>query len=100
MTLEREIAELQRLLDVHAGGVELVELTADGTARLRFTGMCTGCVARPLTTATTVRPFLLAVDGVNAVEIEGSRISQEAEERIADLLARTAPELLLQASSR
>ena len=95
MTLNQDLGDLQRLLAVHAGGIELVELTPDGTARLRYTGMCTGCLARPLTTATTVRPFVLALEGVNAVEVEGSRISQEAEERIADFLARTAPQFRL-----
>jgi hypothetical protein len=45
--------------------------------------MCTGCHLRPLTTASTIRPALLALDGVEAVEIEGSRISAEAEARLA-----------------
>jgi hypothetical protein len=49
--------------------------------------MCTGCHLRPLTTATTVRPALLALPGVEAVEIEGSRISAEAEARLAAALA-------------
>lgn len=91
MTLSRTLDELRDLLAVHAGGIELVELTPDGTARLRYTGMCTGCAYRPLTTAATVRPFLLAADGVRAVEIAGSRISQEAEARLADSLARFRP---------
>jgi len=93
--LSQSLEELQNVLAVHAGGIELVEVTSDGTVRLRYTGMCTGCLARPLTTATIVRPFLLALEGINAVEIEGSRISEEAEERLASLLARTAPELRL-----
>ena len=54
--------------------------------RLRFTGMCTGCHLRPLTTASTIRPALLELEGVEAVEIEGSRISAEAEARLAAAL--------------
>jgi Fe-S cluster biogenesis protein NfuA len=76
------LEELRPALDAHAGGIELVEIDR-GTVRLRFTGMCTGCHLRPLTTASTIRPALLALDGVEAVEIEGSRISAEAEARLA-----------------
>jgi Fe-S cluster biogenesis protein NfuA len=85
------IEDLQDVLAAHAGGIELVELKADGTARLRYTGMCTGCMYRPLTTAATVRPFVLAADDVTAVEIEGSRISEEAEARLAEALVQEAP---------
>jgi hypothetical protein len=53
--------------------------------------MCTGCHLRPLTTATTVRPALLALPDVEAVEIEGSRISAEAEARLAAALAPYSP---------
>ena len=79
----RECLErLRPALNAHAGGIELVEVK-DGTVRLRFTGMCTGCHLRPLTTGSTIRPALLEVAGVNAVEIEGSHISAEAEARLA-----------------
>ena len=73
---------LRPALGAHAGGVELVEVNGS-TVRLRFTGMCTGCHLRPLTTASTIRPALLELAGVDAVEIEGSRISAEAEARLA-----------------
>ena len=80
------VDELRRILDAHAGGIELVGVTG-GVVSLRYTGMCTGCQLRPLTTASTVRPALLAVPGVDAVEIEGSRISAEAEARLARAFA-------------
>ena len=80
--IEARLEALRPVLDAHAGGVELVEVR-DGVVRLSFTGMCTGCHLRPLTTASTIRPALLALDGVNDVEIEGSRISAEAEARLA-----------------
>jgi Fe-S cluster biogenesis protein NfuA len=76
------LEELQPILGAHAGGIELVEVRGS-TVRLRFTGMCTGCHLRPLTTASTVRPALLDLTGIDRVEIEGSRISAEAEARLA-----------------
>jgi Fe-S cluster biogenesis protein NfuA len=79
--LER-LERLGPILDAHAGGIELIDVRGS-TVRLRFTGMCTGCHLRPLTTASTIRPALLELTGVDAVEIEGSRISAEAEARLA-----------------
>jgi Fe-S cluster biogenesis protein NfuA len=86
-TVLARIEELRPALDAHAGGVELVSVE-EGVVRLRFTGMCTGCPLRPVTTASTIRPALLELDGVTAVEVEGSRISAEAEARIAAAIAR------------
>ena len=76
------LVTLSRVLGAHAGGVELVWIR-EGVVRIRYTGMCTGCHLRPLTTASMVRPALLAIEGVTAVEVEGSRISAQAEERLA-----------------
>jgi Fe-S cluster biogenesis protein NfuA len=75
------IDELGVVLGAHAGGIELVDIV-DGVVRVRYTGMCTGCQLRPLTTASTVRPALLELDGIESVEVEGSRISAEAEARL------------------
>jgi Fe-S cluster biogenesis protein NfuA len=80
------LEELRPALDAHAGGVEVVSVEG-GVVRLRFTGMCAGCPLRPVTTASTIRPALLALDGVRAVEVEGSRISAEAEARLAAAFA-------------
>ncbi len=76
------LERLRPVLDAHAGGIELVDVSGS-TVRLRFTGMCTGCHLRPLTTASTIRPALLELADVDAVEIEGSRISAEADARLA-----------------
>jgi Fe-S cluster biogenesis protein NfuA len=80
---------LDAALNAHAGGLELVEVAGDGAVAVRYTGMCTGCPMRPLTTAATVRPVLLELEGVTAVRVEGSRISEEAEQRLAAALAPT-----------
>ena len=85
--VDRE-ALLERLEDVnsvmasHVGGVELVDVSPDGVVRLRFTGMCTGCQLRPLTTAYTIEPALLELEGVTAVHADGARISREAAQRL------------------
>jgi Fe-S cluster biogenesis protein NfuA len=84
--LEARIGEINALMRAHAGGVELHEVTADGTVSLRFAGKCTGCELRPLTMAGAVRPALLALDGVNRVTAIGVRISDEAEQRLAESL--------------
>lgn len=80
--LEARVAEITRLLGVHAGGVELVRVSEEGVARVRFTGMCQGCPNRPLTSAWAVKPGLLELEGITGVEIEGARISAEAEARM------------------
>jgi Fe-S cluster biogenesis protein NfuA len=86
-TVEAALGEVRRMLAAHAGGVDLVQLTDDGTLRLRFSGMCTGCMLRPLTTASVVRPRLVQADGVREVEIVGGRVSAEAEARLAAMAA-------------
>ena len=85
--VEARLRAIEPALRAHAGGVELVDVSTDGVVSLRFTGMCTGCPFRPLTAAATVRPALLALDGVRAVSIPGARISEEAEARLARALA-------------
>jgi Fe-S cluster biogenesis protein NfuA len=84
--LRARLEELRPALAAHAGGIELVDVDR-GVVRIRFTGMCTGCHLRPLTTASTIRPALLDLDGVTAVEVEGSRISAEAEARLVAAFA-------------
>lgn len=80
--LRRRLGEVQRRLGAHAGGIELDALGRDGSLRVRFTGMCAGCPFRPLTMHGTVRPALLALPGVTAVEADGARVSEEALERM------------------
>jgi Fe-S cluster biogenesis protein NfuA len=89
--VEQRLESLRPVLSAHAGGVELVSIT-DGVVRIRYTGMCTGCHLRAATTAGTVRPALLALDEVTAVEVEGSRISAQAEARLARAFARATEE--------
>ncbi len=80
--LEQRIDEVCRLMSAHAGAIELVEVSSRGAVRVRFTGMCAGCLFRPLTMRGTIEPALRAVPGVSAVAADGARISEEAAERL------------------
>ena len=80
--LEHRIATLNVLIASHAGGMTLESVSPDGCVCVRYTGMCTGCDYRPLTTAGTVEPALLDVAGVTRVVVRGARVSDEAAARI------------------
>jgi Fe-S cluster biogenesis protein NfuA len=88
----RTLEVVNSRLTACAGGVELRSVEEDGTVRLGLTGMCTGCSRRPLTLAGYVRPALESVPGVTDVQIENSRVSRFAEERLARLLAEDGDE--------
>lgn len=91
--VQARVAQLDRLIKAHAGGLMLEGVARDGTVRVRFTGMCAGCENRPVTTIGSVRPALMAIEGVVRVEIVGARISEEAEQRIAMDLKDYTPRL-------
>ena len=84
--LARRIESLSTLIRSHAGGLQLVDVTAEGAVVVRYTGMCAGCEYRPVTTAGTVEPALLAIPGVRRVEVRGGRVSEEAQSRIKESL--------------
>jgi Fe-S cluster biogenesis protein NfuA len=81
--LARRIEEICRVMSAHAGAIELVEVSAAGAVRVRFTGMCAGCMFRPLTMRGTIAPALEEIPGVSAVHADGARISEESAARLA-----------------
>lgn len=81
--VEERVHEVSTFINMHAGGLELVSASDDGAVEVEFTGMCTGCPYRPVTMEATVRPALMAVPGVTSVAARGSRISAQAEKRVA-----------------
>ena len=83
-TIAERVSALSDLMTMHAGGLELETVDADGNVRVRFTGMCTGCLYRPVTMAATIRPALMELDGVTAVQAAGSRVSERAERLLAE----------------
>lgn len=80
--LERRVAQVSRAMATHGGGLELVEVSARGAVRLRFTGLCAGCQLRPLTFTETIEPAVRTVPGVRSVHADGARISEEAAMRL------------------
>jgi len=86
--LEDRIVEINGLMRAHAGAIELLDVSEDGEVRVRLVGKCTGCELRPVTLAATIRPGLLAVKGVARVTAMGVRVSEEAEQRLAQSMTR------------
>lgn len=43
------IAQVQPVLGLHGGAIELVKVTDDGVVELRFKGACVGCAAADIT---------------------------------------------------
>jgi Fe-S cluster biogenesis protein NfuA len=95
--VEQRLDDLRRLLRTHAGSVDLLELSPDGVVRIRLTGLCQACPLKPVTTAGTLRPALLSIEGVEAVEVEGAHLSDEAEARLQGYLAEFGSRSLLNA---
>ena len=95
--VQLQVQRLGRVLDAHAGGLQLVGTEADGSVTVRFTGMCCGCPLRPVSMAGLIRPALLSVEGVTAVSAEGGRISAEAESRLVRQLKAFGSACLLSA---
>lgn len=53
------LREAEPALGLHGGGVELVDVTDDNVAILRFTGACVGCIAADMTLEYGLRELLL-----------------------------------------
>ncbi len=47
--VEAILAEVQPLLGLHGGAIELVDITEAGEVMLRFKGACVGCAAADVT---------------------------------------------------
>lgn len=91
--LQQRIEQVCRVMSAHAGGIELLDVSSNGAVRLRFNGMCTGCLFRPLTMQGTIEPALLEVPGVTTVEAAGARLSHEATTRMHHYLKNSKPPL-------
>jgi Fe-S cluster biogenesis protein NfuA len=86
--IAEHVAMLSDFLGQHAGGLTLEGIDDDGHVTVRYTGMCTGCLYRPVTMGATIRPYLLEVDGVTSVEAVGSRMNDQANARLQEDLGR------------
>lgn len=79
------LTELNLALRTHGGSVELVGVDGD-TLRLRMIGLCSACLFKPVTTESTIRPFIAQRLGMR-VQILGARVSAEAQARMERALA-------------
>jgi Fe-S cluster biogenesis protein NfuA len=86
--IAHHVALLSDFLAQHAGGLTLEGVDDDGHVTVRYTGMCTGCLYRPVTMGATIRPYLLEVEGVTSVEAVGSRMNDQANARLQEDLGR------------
>lgn len=72
--VEAAIAEVAPVLGLHGGSIELVEVTAENVARIRFLGACVGCSAAELTLEYGLKEFLLVkveeLEDIEAVNTE------------------------------
>ncbi|MBN3038209.1 MAG: NifU family protein [Candidatus Omnitrophica bacterium] len=61
--------EVNPMLSMHGGGVELVEVTDEGVAKVRLVGGCCGCPSAQATITQVVEGAIKAkVPGVKKVE--------------------------------
>ena len=61
--------EVRPMLGMHGGNVELVEVTAEGVARVRLTGGCAGCPSAQMTLVGVVEKAIKSkVPEVKSVE--------------------------------
>jgi Fe-S cluster biogenesis protein NfuA len=86
--IREHVEMLSEFLGQHAGGLELEDIDADGRVTVRYLGMCTGCLYRPVTMGATIRPFLMEVEGVTSVEAVGSRMNDRAQAQLENDLGR------------
>lgn len=89
--LQRRLHQVNAVMSAHAGAVELLSVSPAGAVRLRFTGMCSGCLFRALTMKGTIEPALLELPGVSSVSAPGARISEEAAARMHRYLGEKRP---------
>jgi Fe-S cluster biogenesis protein NfuA len=85
--VEDAVAQLNLALRTHGGAVECTGVVGT-TLKLRMTGLCAGCLFKPVTVAATIAPYIRERLGLE-VELEGSRISEEAHQRLVRALAAT-----------
>lgn len=61
--------EVRPMLSMHGGGVELVDVTEDGTVKVKLTGGCCGCPSSQMTLTGVIENALKAkVPQVKKVE--------------------------------
>lgn len=57
--VEQALAKIRPALQADGGGVELVEITADGVVRVRLQGACKGCPMSQMTLKNGIERIIL-----------------------------------------
>jgi Fe-S cluster biogenesis protein NfuA len=86
--VRERVEMLSDFLAQHAGGLTLESIDDEGKVTVRYSGMCTGCLYRPVTMGATIRPFLMEIEGVTGVEAVGSRLNDRAHAKLEEDLGR------------
>ena len=72
--VEDLLAEIQPMLGLHGGSIELVEITPENVVKLRFVGACVGCAAADITLEYGLKEMLMIrieeIEDVVAVNTE------------------------------
>lgn len=90
--LDGAVVWINGRLRMHGGAIELVAADDErGHVEVRFTGMCCGCGWKATTWFGTVRPALESVPGVSSVSAPGTRVSEQAADRMMAVLGATRP---------
>jgi Fe-S cluster biogenesis protein NfuA/nitrite reductase/ring-hydroxylating ferredoxin subunit len=77
--IEQALADVRPYLGSHGGDVELLEVTADGVARLRMLGSCDGCPSSSVTLKLAVEGAIeAAAPEITAIEVEEPSASPTA----------------------
>lgn len=72
--VEKILADVQPMLGMHGGDIELVDITPEGVVELRFKGACVGCSAADSTLEYGLKEMLMIqeeeIEDVIAVNTE------------------------------
>lgn len=82
-TVDQTVAtQIRPMLEVHGGGIDVLEVHDSGDIDVRLTGACRACALKSVTYAIAVRQRLRQISGVRNVSAEGINISDHALKRV------------------
>lgn len=82
--IEKLLAEIQPMLGMHGGSIELVEITQERVVRLRFKGACVGCMAADYTLEYGLKEMLmLQIEEIEDVEAVNDEPATHLPPRVA-----------------
>lgn len=78
--VETVLAEVQPMLGLHGGAIELVNITPDNVVELRFKGACVGCAAADITLEYGLKEMLMikCEDITDVVSVNSEPVTHDA----------------------